>query len=207
MSVSFVCFGGQIELSREYTLRVVDSQQLKGSARRPSANSRLGGGYFSPLPKTCQLAAWRWSLLFNSLETCNAKPRCLVLVALTCGRHVAASGHGQPLSCNLPVLLRSAGRLLLRPDPRCTSSTPGCRGRRATTNVAAALCSWTWTKPGAQGGGSWREPRRAFIIRRRRHALGGWRLITSTFVCASCGMAVHGPWCFEIVGLTRSILL
>ena len=124
-----------------------------------------------------------------------------------CGRHVAAPGHGQPLSCNLPVLLRSTGRLLLRPDPRCPSSTPGCRGRRATIHVAAAHCSWTWTKPGAQGGGSWREPRRAFIIRRRRHALGGWRLITSTFVCASCGMAVHGPWCFEIVGLTRSILL
>ena len=124
------------------------------------------------------------SLLFNSLETCNAKPRCLVLVALTCGRHDAASGHGQPPSCNLPVLLRSAGRLLLRPDPRCTSSTPGCRGRRATTNVAAALCSWTWTKPGAQGGGSWREPRRAFIIRRRRHALGGWRLIKHFCACA-----------------------
>ena len=103
----------------------------------------------------------------------------------TSGRHVAASGHGQPLSCDLSVLLRSARRLLLRPDPRCTSSTPGCRGRRATIDVAAALCSCTWTKPGSQGGGSWREPGRAFIIRRRRYALGGWRLIKHLFG-ASC---------------------
>ena len=184
MSVSFVCFGGQIELSREYALRVVDSQQLKGSARRPSANSRVKGRLLFTPPENLARKTASVELTFNSLETCNAKPRCLVLVALTCGRHVAASGHGQPPSCNLPVLLRSAGRLLLRPDPRCTSSTPGCRGRRATTNVAAALCSWTWTKPGAQGGGSWREPRRAFIIRRRRHALGWWRLIKHFCACA-----------------------
>ena len=181
------------------------SQQLKGSARRPSANSRVKGRLLFTPPENLTRKTASVELTFNSLETCNAKPRCLVLVALTCGRHVAASGHGQPLSCNLPVLLRSAGRLLLRPDPRCTSSTPGCRGRRATTNVAAALCSWTWTKPGAQGGGSWREPRRPFIIRRRRHALGGWRLIALLWVCMSfacvCGLAEHDPrvWCGYVV--------
>ena len=30
----------------------------------------------------------------------------MVIGDAICGRHVAAPGHGQPLSCNLPVLLR-----------------------------------------------------------------------------------------------------